>query len=52
MITGFWQLATEQALSRVYGGIHFKFDADASQSVCVKVADYVYANYMIPRRTP
>lgn len=47
--TGFWQLADEQARSRIYGGIHFQFDSEASQTACVNVADYVYTNYMIPR---
>jgi hypothetical protein len=42
-------LSEEFARSRVYGGIHFQFDSDASQSVCPKVADYVFANYMIAR---
>ena len=43
-------LSEEFARSRVYGGIHFQFDSDAAQSVCPKVADYVFANYMIERR--
>ena len=42
-------LSEEFARSRIYGGIHFQFDSDASQSVCPKVADYVFANYMIER---
>lgn len=42
-------LAEEFALSRIYGGIHFQFDSDASQSACPRVADYIYANYMIER---
>jgi hypothetical protein len=47
---GFWQLAEHQALSREYGGIHFHFDTTASQEVCPKVAGYVYANFMRPKR--
>jgi hypothetical protein len=47
---GFWQLAEAQAVSREYGGIHFHFDTLASQEVCPKVAGYVFANYMRPRR--
>lgn len=47
---GFWQLAEAQAVSREYGGIHFHFDSTASQEVCPKVAGYVYANYMRPKR--
>ena len=42
-------LAEEFALSRIYGGIHFQFDSDASQSACPRVADYIFANYMIER---
>ena len=45
----FSTLAEEFARSRIYGGIHFQFDSDASQSACPKVADYVYANYMTER---
>jgi hypothetical protein len=42
-------LAEEYARSRIYGGIHFQFDSDASQSACPRVADYIYAKYMIER---
>jgi len=45
----FSELAEEAAESRVYGGIHFRFDNDAGQSACPKVADYVFANYMLER---
>ena len=47
---GFWQLAEHQAASREYGGIHFHFDTTASQEVCPKVAGYVFANFMRPKR--
>lgn len=47
--TGFSHLAEQMAISRVYGGIHFKFDADASKQVCGKVAEYVDSNFMRPR---
>jgi hypothetical protein len=46
---GFWQIAEAQALSREYGGIHYRFDSLASQDVCPKVAGYVFANYMRPK---
>jgi hypothetical protein len=46
---GFWQLAEEFARSRIYGGIHYQFDSDASQSACTDVAEYVLATYMIRR---
>jgi hypothetical protein len=44
--SGFWQIAEAQAASREYGGIHFHFDTLASQEMCPKVADYVFANTM------
>jgi hypothetical protein len=46
---GFSQLAEEFARSRIFGGIHYQFDSDASQSACPKVADYVHARYMLER---
>ncbi len=46
---GFWELAEEQARSRVYGGIHFDFDSDAGQSVGRNVGNYVFVNLMTPR---
>jgi hypothetical protein len=47
--TGFSHLADQMAISRVYGGIHFQFDTDASKQTCGKVAEYVNANFMRPR---
>jgi hypothetical protein len=47
--TGFWQLADDQARSRIYAGIHFTFELTASQVSCIAVADYVFDNYMLPR---
>jgi hypothetical protein len=47
--SGLWQAALEQGNARVYGGIHYRFDNDASQEACPKVAGFVYANYMRPR---
>ena len=41
---GFRQLADEAAMSRVYGGIHFRFDTTASFGVCTVLGDYVYDN--------
>jgi hypothetical protein len=46
---GFWQMATDQANSRVYGGIHFTFENDASREACPRVPEYVFAHYMRPR---
>ncbi len=47
---GFWQLAEHQGVSREYGGIHYHFDTTASFEVCPKVAGYIHANYMRPKR--
>jgi hypothetical protein len=47
--TGFWQLADQQARSRIHGGIHFQFDTDASQAACVKVTEFTDAHYMVRR---
>jgi hypothetical protein len=44
--SGFSQLAEEAGLSRVYGGIHFVFELDASHEACTKVADFLADNYM------
>jgi PAP2 superfamily len=48
--TGFWHLANEAALSRLWGGIHFRFDHEASQTACPKVGQFVFDNYMRPQR--
>jgi hypothetical protein len=32
--------------SRVYGGIHFMFELDASNEACTKVADFLADHYM------
>jgi hypothetical protein len=42
----FWALARDQGDSRIWGGIHFRFEIDASQVSCSQVADYVFYNYM------
>ncbi len=43
---GFRQLADEAANSRIYGGIHYRFDTLASFGVCTPLADYVFDNYL------
>ena len=48
--TSFSALARDEALSRIWGGIHFRFEIDASEVSCTQVADYIYDNYMRPRR--
>jgi hypothetical protein len=46
---GFWQAADEEAMARIYGGIHYRFDQDAGQQAGRQVAEYVFANFMRPR---
>jgi hypothetical protein len=48
--TSLWKLGDDEANSRIWGGIHFRFDIDSSQVVCPQVADYIYDNYMRPDR--
>jgi hypothetical protein len=45
----FSALAVEQARSRVYGGIHFDFELEASRQSCTRVADYIADRFMRPR---
>jgi hypothetical protein len=45
----FWTLAQEEGDSRIWGGIHFRFEIDASLDSCADVADYLYDHYMQPR---
>ena len=47
--SGFWQMAEDQANSRVYGGIHFSFENEASQETCVRVPEFVFAHFMRQR---
>jgi hypothetical protein len=46
----FWEVAEEFADSRLWGGIHYRFDAVAGLEVGTKVAEFVFGNYMVPRR--
>ena len=45
----FRALAQEEGNSRIWGGIHFRFEIDASMESCSDVADYLYDHYMQPR---
>jgi hypothetical protein len=47
---GFWQTAEEQSMSRIYGGIHYRFDQVAGQRVGKSVAEFVFTNFMRPRQ--
>jgi len=37
-------ITDEEAKSRIWGGIHFQFESQASQGACTLVADYVVDN--------
>lgn len=43
-------LAQDEADARIYAGLHFRFDNEASQQICPRIAEYVHANYLAPRR--
>ena len=44
--TTFSALGHDEGLSRIWGGIHFRFEIDTSEVSCYNVADYIYDNYM------
>jgi hypothetical protein len=46
---GFTAMANEEANSRIYGGIHYRFDNEAGQSAGRSVAIFVFENVMKPR---
>jgi len=46
---GFWDLAQQEADSRIYAGLHYRFDNEASQRFCVKATEFAAAHYMLPR---
>ena len=46
---GFADLAQQEADSRVFGGIHYRFDNEASQAFCVKAPEFAAKHFMIPR---
>ena len=41
-------LAVDEANSRVWGGIHYRFDLEGSRASCAQVADYLFGHYMRP----
>lgn len=47
---GFWEAAEEQSESRVYGGIHYRFDQVARRQIGRSAAEFVFANYMTRSR--
>jgi hypothetical protein len=48
----FWAAADEQADSRIYGGIHFRFDSEAGQQIGANVGGYVMDHFLTPRDNP
>jgi hypothetical protein len=50
--SGFSDAANESADSRIYGGIHFRFDSDAGQQIGTDAAGYVMENFLLPRNVP
>ena len=42
-------MADEEAISRIYAGIHFTFDHTASFGVCSNLANYVFSNALLPK---
>ena len=49
---GFSAAANEEADSRIYGGIHFRFDSVAGKQIGTDVAGYVMENFLLPRNVP
>src|SRR5262249_48211943 len=49
---GFWAAADEMANSRIYGGIHFRFDNVAGQGIGRSVAHYVFEHFLLPAGHP
>jgi hypothetical protein len=46
--SSFSELAHQEADSRIYGGIHFRFDNEVSQEMCPKIVEQAYATVMKP----
>jgi len=44
--SGFWEVAEEQSNSRMWGGIHYRFDQEAGQNIAKSVAEYAFNNYV------
>lgn len=50
--TGFMHAANEAADSRLYGGIHYRFDNQVGLEMGVELGDYLYQNYLNPVPEP
>jgi hypothetical protein len=44
--SSFWALAINEGDSRIWGGIHFRFEIDDSLESCADVADYIFDTKM------
>lgn len=49
--TGFTEAAVENAVSRIYLGVHYRFDADSGLATGFGLADFVHANFLTFRCT-
>jgi hypothetical protein len=47
--SGSSDLARQQAESRILGGIHYRFDNEASQAFCRKAHEFAAVHFMLPR---
>lgn len=47
---GFSEAADEEAMARIYAGVHYRFDQEAGQAVGRAVADFVFRTVMTPRQ--
>jgi hypothetical protein len=47
---GFWEAAEEQSESRIFGGIHYRFDQVAGQQIGRSTAEFVFTNFMTRNR--
>lgn len=50
--TSFTQAAEENAFSRIYLGVHWRFDCTEGLMLGTSVGNYVYENYLIPIPAP
>ena len=44
--TSFWAMGRDTGSSRVWGGIHYRFEITASEHACTQLANYLFDNYM------
>lgn len=50
--TSFSQAAWENAMSRVYLGVHYQWDAEDGNALGYDVGNYIFANYLQPTPAP